>query len=148
MNSYDTFTRTHNRLYLTETDVQKTLKIAQNNIKIIKSSTCTWNQANKNKHKMTIDLVNILDKNCLLRTLEMAFRRINSSKFSGGECMPPDPPSGSPLQCWPYQKNILILRTQKVDQYAFSAYRPNYWGEIVWPNLEICGQIHILLLFK
>ena len=33
MNSYDTYTRTHNRLYLTETDVPKTLKIAQNNIK-------------------------------------------------------------------------------------------------------------------
>ena len=35
---------------------------------------------------MTIDLVNILDKNCPLRTPEMAFQRIKSSKFSGGEC--------------------------------------------------------------
>ena len=42
--------------------------------------------------------------------------------------MPPDPPSGSSLQRWPYQKNILILLTQKVDQYAFSAYRPNFLG--------------------
>ena len=53
-----------------------------------------------------------------------------------------------------YQKNILILLTQKVDQYTFSAYRPNFFflggGGVVeeiikfWPNLEICGRIHIL----
>ena len=52
--------------------------------------------------------------------------------------MPPDPPSGSSLQRWPYQKNILILLTQKVDQYAFSAYRPIFFfvGEGGWgPNL-------------
>ena len=69
--------------------------------------------------------------------------------------MPPDLPSGASLQRWPYQKNILILLTQKVDQYTFSAYRPNFfWGggvgvvveEIIkfWRNLEICGRIHIL----
>ena len=104
---------------------------------------------------MTIDLVDILDKNCPLRikTPEMAFQRIKSSKIFWGR-MPPDPPSGSSLQRWPYQKNILILLTQKVDQYTFSAYRPNFGGgrgggvveEIIkfWPNLEICGRIHIL----
>ena len=66
--------------------------------------------------------------------------------------MPPDLPSGSSLQRWPCQKNILILLTQKVDQYTFSAYRPNFFlggggvEEIIkfWPNLEICGRIHIL----
>ena len=76
---------------------------------------------------MTIDLVDILDKNCPLRTPEMAFQRIKSSKIFWGR-MPPDPPSGSSLQRWPYQKNILILLTQKVDQYTFSAYRPNFGG--------------------
>ena len=33
--------------------------------------------------KMTINLVNILDRNCPLRTLEMAFQSIKSSKFVG-----------------------------------------------------------------
>lgn len=33
---------------------------------------------------MKIDLANILDRKCLLRKLEMAFQRIQISKFSGG----------------------------------------------------------------
>ena len=32
---------------------------------------------------MTVDLVNILDKNCRLRTLEMSFRGIKISKVCG-----------------------------------------------------------------
>ena len=95
---------------------------------------------------MTIDLVNIWDKNCPLRTLEMAFQRIKSSKFSVGEC-PQTLPGAHPFSAGLIKK--IFLLTQKVDQCAFSAYRPNYGGrEIIWPNLEICGQILILLLFE
>ena len=47
--TYDTYTRTHNRVYLTETDSQNTLK---NRTKCkIKSSTCTRRHTKKNKHK-------------------------------------------------------------------------------------------------
>ena len=35
---------------------------------------------------MTIDLENILDRICPLRTLEMAFQSTKISKFSGGAC--------------------------------------------------------------
>ena len=35
---------------------------------------------------MTIDLENILDRICPLRTPEMAFQNTNISKFSGGPC--------------------------------------------------------------
>ena len=34
--------------------------------------------------KITINLANILDRNCPLRTLEMVFQSIKTSKFSGG----------------------------------------------------------------
>ena len=44
---------------------------------------------------MTIDLENILDRICPLRTLEMAFQSTKISKFSGGA--DPDPPSAWPL---------------------------------------------------
>ena len=43
---------------------------------------------------MTIDLVNISDKDCPLRTQKWYFK---ISKFSGGEC-PQTPLSSSPLQ--------------------------------------------------
>ena len=36
---------------------------------------------------MTIDLENILDRICPLRTLEMAFQSTKISKFSGGACL-------------------------------------------------------------
>ena len=36
--------------------------------------------------KRTIDLGNILDRICPLRTLEMAFKSTKISKFSGGAC--------------------------------------------------------------
>ena len=39
---------------------------------------------------MTIDLENILDRICPLRTLEMVFQSTKISKFSGGAC--PRPP--------------------------------------------------------
>ena len=35
---------------------------------------------------MTLNLENILDRICPLRTLEMAFQSTKISKFSGGEC--------------------------------------------------------------
>ena len=65
---------------------------------------------------MAINLVNIFDKNCQVRTLEMAFQRIQFSIFSGENT--PRSPRGSPFQHSPYWKNIPILHTQKVEQYA------------------------------
>ena len=46
---------------------------------------------------MTIDLVNILVKNCPLRILEMVFQWIKISNFSGGAC-PQVSSSGFTLQ--------------------------------------------------
>ena len=46
---------------------------------------------------MTIDLENILDRICPLRTLEIAFQTDQDFKILWGS-MPPDPPSGWPLQ--------------------------------------------------
>ena len=65
---------------------------------------------------MAINLVNIFDKNCPLRTLEMAFQRIQFSISSGENA--PRSPRGSPFQHSPYWKNIPVLHTQKVGQYA------------------------------
>lgn len=52
---------------------------------------------------MTIDLVNILVKNCPLRILEMAFQQIKISNFSGGAA-PRSPlvalPFGTHLKPW------------------------------------------------
>ena len=45
---------------------------------------------------MTIDLENILDRICPLRTLEMAFQSTKISKFSGGAC-PQTPLVAGPL---------------------------------------------------
>lgn len=49
----------------------------------IKWNTCT--RSHVNKTKITIELANILDKNCALRKLEMASRSIKISNFSWGE---------------------------------------------------------------
>ena len=51
----------------------------------IRSSTCTRGHVNINTHEniITINLVNILDRNCPLRTQEMAFQSIKNSKFVG-----------------------------------------------------------------
>ena len=70
---------------------------------------------------MTIDLVNILVKNCPLRILEMAFQWIKISNFSGGVC-PQVSSRGFTLRQSPETfgyKNILILHTytQKVGHY-------------------------------
>ena len=65
---------------------------------------------------MAINLVNIFDKNCPLRTLEMAFQRIQFSVFFGENT--PRSPRGSPFQLSKKKKNIPILHTQKVGQYA------------------------------
>lgn len=57
VNSFENYTKTHNRVYLTHTDIQKTLKTIQN-IKI--SSICTGSHAKKISRKMTINLAHIL----------------------------------------------------------------------------------------
>ena len=58
---------------------------------------------------MTINLVNILVKNCPLRTLEMAFQQIKISNFSGG-AWPQISSGGSPLQHSPETLVIKISR--------------------------------------
>ena len=42
---------------------------------------------------MTIDIPNILNRNCLLRTLEIAFQSIKISKVSRGACHIAPPPA-------------------------------------------------------
>ena len=105
---------------------------------------------------MTIDLVNILDKNCPLRTPEMAFQRIKSSKFSGGEC-PQTILAARPFSTglikkisWFYSlKRLISIHLVLIDQ-IFGGGGGRVVEEIIkfWPNLEICGRIHILWLFK
>ena len=60
----------------------------------MKSSTYTLSHANRISLKMTIDLMNILDRFFPLKTLEVAFQSIKISKFSG-IAWPQTPPSGS-----------------------------------------------------
>ena len=54
-----------------------------------------FSKTNINKHEND-NLANTLDRNCPLRTLEMAFQSIKISKLSGDP--PPPPPSDSRLQ--------------------------------------------------
>ena len=105
---------------------------------------------------MAIDLVDILDKNCPLRTPEMAFQRIKSSKFSGGEC-PQTLLAARPFSAglikkisWFYSlKRLISIHLVLIDQIFFFGGGGGV-EEIIkfWPNLEICGRIHILWLFK
>ena len=89
----------------------------------------------KNKHKMTIDLVDILDKNCPLRTPEMAFQRIKSSKYSGGEC-PQTFLAARPFSVglvkkisWFYSlKRLISIHLVLIDQIFF-------WGGGGWKRL-------------
>ena len=62
---------------------------------------------------MTIDLVNILDRFLPLKTLEMTFKSIKISKFSGRAC-PPDPPSGSSVI-----KKMRFYVPKKLDSLSF-----------------------------
>ena len=50
---------------------------------------------------MTIDLENILDRICPLRTLEMAFQSTKISKFSGGAC------PQTPLVAGPFSARLI-----------------------------------------
>ena len=63
---------------------------------------------------MTIDLENILDRICPLRTLELAFHSTKISKFFWGSMLP-DPLSGLPLQRSPdlsvIKKKTLFIRS-------------------------------------
>ena len=65
---------------------------------------------------MTINLVNILDKNCLLRTLEMAFQRIQFSIFSGENA--PRSPRGLTLSALTLLKKFPNFTYSKVGQFA------------------------------
>ena len=56
---------------------------------------------------MTINLANMLDKNCPLTTLEMAFQRIKLSIFSGGEC------PQIPLAACPFSTHVV----KKISQF-------------------------------
>ena len=64
---------------------------------------------------MTIDLENILDRICPLRTLEMAFQSTKISKFSGGAC-PQTPPTGWPLHCSP---DSSVIKKQKKHDFIY-----------------------------
>ena len=61
---------------------------------------------------MTIDLENILDRICPLRTLEMAFQSTKISKFSGGAC------PQTPLVVGPFSAR-LIRRSLKDKNHDF-----------------------------
>ena len=54
MNTHDTYSRMHNREYLSETDIQKNFKTQHRTKNINLSSTCTKSHANRNSTKMTI----------------------------------------------------------------------------------------------
>ena len=56
---------------------------------------------------MIINLANILDKNCPLGTLEMAFQRIQFSVFSGAEC------PQIPLAAHPFSTHLI----KKISQF-------------------------------
>ena len=67
---------------------------------------------------MTIDLENILDRICPLRTLEMAFQSTKISKFSGGAC-PQTPLVAGPFSArlirrW-LKKNPRVYVLKKLD---------------------------------
>ena len=63
--------------------------------------------------KRTIDLENILDRICPLRTLEMAFQSTKISKFSGGTC------PQTPLVAGPFTARLIHrwLKNKKTDFY-------------------------------
>ena len=62
---------------------------------------------------MAINLVNISDKNCPLRTLEMAFQRIQFSIFSGR--MPPDPLGAHPFSTHLIEKISQFYILKRLD---------------------------------
>ena len=60
------------------------------------------------------DLVNILDKNCPLKTLEIAFQSFSDFKIFVGE-KTPDQPSG-------YLIGASVIRWCRIEKYPHSAY--------------------------
>ena len=79
----------------------------------IKLTTSARSHANKNNIKRTIDLENILDTICPLRTLEMAFQSTKISKFSGGAC------PQTPLVVGPFNARLIhrCLKNKKTPFY-------------------------------
>ena len=62
---------------------------------------------------MTIDLENILDRICPLRTLEMAFQSTKISKFSGGAC------SQTPLVAGPFSARLIRRWLKKPHEFVY-----------------------------
>ena len=101
MNSYATHKMTPNRVYLTESDIWKTLKNHTNNK--MKSSTYTLSHANRNKLK---------NDNRFSEHFRQIFPSQNTRNGVSGhqdfrifwESTPPDPPSGSSV----IKKNTLL----------------------------------------
>ena len=92
MNTHDTYSRMHSREYLTETDIQKLLRHSTEH-KIIIYRVLV-------RKATQIEIAHILDRNCLLRTLEIAFQSIKTFE----EACPHTPlvvhPFGACLICW------------------------------------------------
>ena len=62
---------------------------------------------------MTIDLENILDRICPLRTLEMAFQSTKISKFSGGAC------PQIPLVAGPFNAHLIRRWLKKTYDFIY-----------------------------
>ena len=101
------------RFYLAESDIQSNFKNRTTCIKI--------------SIKRTIDLENILDRICPLRTLEMAFQSTKISKFSGRES-PQTPlvvgPFTARLPCWLKNKKTRFYILKKFDSLSVLTWYP------------------------
>ena len=92
------------RFYLAESDIQSNFKNCTTCIKI--------------SIKRTIDLENILDRICPLRTLEMTFQSTKISNFSGGEC------PQTPLVVGPFTARLIRrwLKNKKTPFYILKRF--------------------------
>ena len=97
-----------NRVYLTETKNIEKRNITQDPALVLEETQTEISM------KITIDLANILDKNCPLRTLEMAFQSIKILKLSGGPC-PYTRPNESNLQ---RSRDFPIYLLKRLDSLA------------------------------
>ena len=91
MNSYDTHTITPHTVYLAESDLQNNFK---NRTKYeITSTTSTWSQANKNKHKNDNWFREHFGQNLSSQNTRNGVSEHQDFKIFWGS-MPPDPPRG------------------------------------------------------
>ena len=89
MNSLNNYKRTRNRVYFTETDIQKP-KPSNCNRVLVRDATQIKIRIKSNPFSEHCPL------NCPLRALEIAFQRVKTSNFSGGE-WPQTPKAASPF---------------------------------------------------